>query len=75
MDFVEILGYIATAFVAGSFLLKDILKLRIVNTIGCILFVIYGVLIHSYPVIGLNAFLTVVNTYYVISLMKNGKKS
>ncbi len=75
MDFVEILGYIATAFVAGSFLLKDILKLRIANTIGCMIFVVYGFLIHSYPVIGLNAFLAVVNTYYIISLLKNSKKA
>ncbi|HHV7164372.1 TPA: hypothetical protein ACUM3I_000693, partial [Haemophilus influenzae] len=53
----------ATFFVAVSFLFKSIVYLRIVNSIGAILFVIYSVIITAYPVALLNAFLVVVNIY------------
>ncbi|OOH90567.1 lactate dehydrogenase [Pasteurellaceae bacterium 15-036681] len=65
MDMVEILGYIAMILVAGSFLLKDVVKLRIVNAIGAACFVIYGLLIGSFPVTGLNIFVVCVNGYYI----------
>lgn len=63
IDSVELLGYAATFFVAASFLFKSIVSLRIVNTIGASLFVVYSLLISSYPVALLNAFLVCVNLY------------
>ena len=63
LNLVELLGYIATYFVAVSFLIKSIVQLRVVNSIGAILFVIYSVIISAYPVALLNAFLAVVNVY------------
>ncbi|CWW54383.1 MULTISPECIES: YgjV family protein [Haemophilus] len=62
-NFIEFLGYMATFFVAASFLFKSIVHLRIVNSIGAILFVIYSLIITAYPVAVLNAFLVVVNIY------------
>ena len=56
-NFIELLGYLATFFVAVSFLFKSIVHLRVVNAIGAILFVIYSLIIKSYPVALLNAFL------------------
>ncbi|RMG82511.1 MAG: uroporphyrinogen decarboxylase, partial [Bacteroidetes bacterium] len=38
----EIIGYLAMAGVLISFFMKDIKMLRIINTIGCGFFVIYG---------------------------------
>lgn len=62
---IELLGYAATIIVAASFLLKDVIKLRFVNAIGAACFVIYSLLIGSYPVALLNAFLVCVNGYYI----------
>ena len=62
-NFIEFLGYMATFFVAASFLFNSIVHLRIVNSIGAILFDIYSVIITAYPVALLNAFLVVVNIY------------
>ena len=67
-NFIEFLGYMATFFVAVSFLFKSIVYLRIVNSIGAILFVIYSVIITAYPVALLNAFLVVVNIYQLCRL-------
>lgn len=75
MDYIEILGYLAMITVSCSFLLKDVIKLRIVNTIGCILFIIYGLLLGSYPVAGLNIFVACTNAYYIFNAFKNKKES
>ncbi|HEY9184389.1 MAG TPA: uroporphyrinogen decarboxylase [Salegentibacter sp.] len=61
----EWIGYIASFFVAISFFMKNIITLRIVNTIGCIAFIVYGVLINSWPVIATNAIIVGVNFYYL----------
>ncbi|OOF42054.1 hypothetical protein BKK49_03735 [Rodentibacter rarus] len=69
-NLIELLGYIATFFVAVSFLFKSIVHLRIVNSIGAVLFVIYGMIIGAYPVAVLNAFLVFVNLYQLYCLKK-----
>ena len=64
-NIVEWIGYIAMVTLMISFLMKDIKKLRIINTIACLLFVAYGFMLHSYPVIISNAFISLVNLYYL----------
>lgn len=75
MDFIEILGYIATALVAGSFLMRDVIKLRALNASGAVLFVIYGLIQQTYPVALLNAFLVVVNVFYILKDRKAKQES
>lgn len=67
MENVELIGYLASAAVLISFLMKDINKLRLVNSIGCVLFIIYGFMLSpiSWPVIITNAAIIMVNAYYV----------
>ncbi|WP_373777785.1 YgjV family protein [Glaesserella sp.] len=74
MNGIEILGYVAMVLVAGSFLLKDVIKLRIVNSLGAICFVIYGLLIDSIPVTGLNIFVVCVNAYYIVKGIRHASK-
>ena len=69
-NFIELLDYLATFFVAASFLFKSIVHLRVVNAIGAVLFVIYSLIIKSYPVALLNAFLVFVNLYQLYRLKK-----
>ena len=75
MEFEEILvidwvGYLAMATVLISFLMKSILKLRIVNNFGCLLFVFYGYLLSSTPIIITNAAIFGVNVFYLIKALK-----
>ena len=62
----EWIGYLSSFFIAVSFFMKNIIKLRIINTLGCILFVIYGILIKSWPVIIANGIIVFVNFYYLV---------
>lgn len=58
-------GYLASFFVMISFLMRHITTLRIVNTVGCGFFIVYGVLLDSWPIIITNAAITCVNFYYL----------
>ncbi|MDW6004319.1 YgjV family protein [Vibrio mangrovi] len=71
---VEIIGYAASLMVALSFTMKDIIKLRIVNCIGCLLFVAYGLIIDSWPVILANMFITGANIYYLLKAKTENDK-
>jgi hypothetical protein len=65
INVVEGLGYLASILVAISFLMKSINKLRFVNTVGSICFVIYAVAIHAIPVALINLFTVCINVYYL----------
>ena len=54
--------------------MTDILKLRIINSIGCVLFVIYGFSVKAYPVGVINAFIFLVNIFYIFKFFKNKNK-
>lgn len=65
VSYVEWFGYLASLFVLMSFLMRNITALRYVNTLGCMFFVIYGVLLNSWPIIITNAAIILVNLYYL----------
>ncbi|WP_411767749.1 uroporphyrinogen decarboxylase [Winogradskyella sp. A3E31] len=64
----EYIGYLASLMVLLSFTMKDIIKLRVVNMTGCILFVIYGFLMPTIriglPIIIANVAIFGVNLYH-----------
>ena len=67
----EWVGYIATAVLLTSFAMKQLRTLRIVNSVACLLFVVYGVLLtNAWPIIISNAAIFVINIYYLF-LKKN----
>lgn len=57
----EIFGYIGTILVLGSFLIENIFRLRLVNTIGAIFWVIYGLGIFAKPTIIVNSCLILIH--------------
>ncbi len=74
MDFssTEIIGYLASFIVLISFLMKEIKILRVINTIGCVMFVAYGILLHfSFPIILTNVAIVGINIYYLMKANKN----
>ncbi len=71
----ELIGYIGSAFVLASFLMASVVKLRIINSIGCIVSVIYGLLIHAYPTILMNGVLLLINLYFLYKMSKENAAS
>ncbi|MCG3728546.1 YgjV family protein [Vibrio cincinnatiensis] len=73
MNMIEIMGYAASIMVAISLTMKDIVKLRILNFIGCSLFVAYALMIDAWPVVATNAFIACVNVYFLVKMQKAKK--
>ncbi|MCB9195553.1 MAG: uroporphyrinogen decarboxylase [Flavobacteriales bacterium] len=71
----EWVGYAASIAVAVSFLMKDIVKLRVINIVGCGLFVLYGFLMPTLrvglPIIVTNAAIMTVNFYYLSKTLRS----
>lgn len=63
--FTDILGYIATIVTLLSFTVKEQHKLRLLNSSGACLWVLYGYLITSTPVIVTNALILVLNSRWL----------
>lgn len=62
----EWIGYLASVILIVSFLMKNIITLRIINSIGAILFILYGFMLNtSWPIIITNVFILGVNIYYL----------
>lgn len=62
----ELVGYAASLALIISFMMKNINTLRIINSLGAIFFVVYGIMLStSYPIIITNGFILMVNIYYL----------
>ncbi|MGL5315755.1 MAG: YgjV family protein [Peptostreptococcaceae bacterium] len=70
IDYIEWIGYAASIFIVISLTMTDIIKLRIINTIGCLLFVAYGLTVGAYPVALSNAIIVLINFYNLYKLKK-----
>lgn len=68
----EYIGYLASLLVLVSFLMKNMVRLRWLNTLGCMVFIAYGLLLQSIPIIITNAAIVVINSFY---LLKSRKKT
>ncbi len=67
MNATDFIGYLASFLVLFSFLMKKMKSLRIINTLGCTLFVAYGFLLDfSWPIIITNLAIIIINIYYLI---------
>lgn len=71
----DIIGYIASAVVLSSFLMTSNVKLRIVNSIGGSLSMMYSLLIHAYPTAICNICILCINSYYLLRIMRNHKNN
>jgi len=62
----EWVGYLASIVLIISFMMKNVYTLRIVNSIGALIFVIYGIMLAiSWPIIITNGFILALNIYYL----------
>lgn len=62
----EWVGYLASFVLLLSFTMKDMRKLRMLNSAGAVLFVVYGFMLStSWPIVITNAAIFGINIYYL----------
>ncbi len=67
----DILGWIGTALILYSFTLNDIRKLRIVNAIGSIAWITYGIQTGIMPTIFVNVCVLLIHLHWLIRNKSN----
>ena len=71
---IELVGYLGSAIVLISFLMTSVFKLRIVNTVGSLIFMTYALIIHSYPTAIMNFCLVLINIHFLWKMRHGGEK-
>ena len=66
IELTEWVGYLAMTVLLVSFMMKNVIKLRIINSVGCLFFVIYGLMISQYPIVITNLAIILINLYYLL---------
>lgn len=65
MNWIEMFGYLGSFLVLVSFLMTSVFKLRVVNTVGSVIFAAYALIIHSYPTALMNICLVGINLRFL----------
>lgn len=68
IPWIEWVGYSASALIVISLIMTSVVKLRVLNTAGCVLFVVYGFIIGAYPVAISNLMIVLINLYHLYKL-------
>ena len=66
----EVIGYLASIVIAISVMNTNVLRLRLFNVTGAVLFTVYGFLIQAWPIAGLNFFIVIVNAVHLYRIFK-----
>lgn len=69
-DQLQLIGYLGSALVGISMTMKSLLRLRLINVFGALTLLIYGLLIHAYPVAALNSLIVGIDIYYLIQMWR-----
>jgi len=68
MNWIEGLGYVATIVTLISMMVKDMVYLRVINSIGCLLWIGYGMMSESIPVLIVNTVILAIHIFKLIEL-------
>lgn len=67
---VEVVGYVGSGLVLISMLMSSVVRLRIINLTGSVIFAVYALLIRSYPTALMNICLVLINIWHLLQLRK-----
>ncbi len=71
---IELIGYAGSALVIVSMLMTSVVKLRVINTIGSVIFCVYALCIHSYPTAAMQVALIIINLVNLRKLLNTKKE-
>jgi hypothetical protein len=61
----ELIGYLGSALVVISLAMSSIIRLRVINLAGAVVFAVYGALIGSIPIVVTNVIIAILNVSYL----------
>lgn len=69
MSLLDLVGWIGSAILVWSLLQTRIVRLRVINLVGCVILIVFNTLVGVWPMVGLNVGLAVINAYHLRRLL------
>ena len=69
-EILELIGYVSSVMILISLLMTSVVKFRVINAVGSLIFTVYALLIHSYPTAVLNACLVGVDVWFLVKVLR-----
>lgn len=66
----EGIGYVSSVLILVSLLMSSVVKFRVINAIGSLIFTVYAILIQSYPTAVLNFCLVAVDVWFLVKVLR-----
>ena len=66
----DILGWGGSALLVFSLLQARVLRFRTLNLVACLILIVFNALIGVWPMVGMNAVLSVINIWFIVRLVR-----
>ena len=70
MSWVDALGWFGSALLVFSLLQARILRLRILNTVACLILIVFNTAIEVWPMVAMNIVLAAINAFFITRLLR-----
>lgn len=70
MGWVDALGWFGSALLVFSLLQARILRLRVLNTVACLILVVFNALIAVWPMVAMNVVLAAINLWFIARMLR-----
>ena len=67
---IEVFGWIGSGLLVVSLLQGKMLRLRVINSIASVMLVLYNVLVETWPMVGMNAAVILINVWHIVRIMR-----
>lgn len=70
MSWIDAVGWAGSALLVISLLQARLLRLRILNTIACVVLIFFNAVIEVWPMVAMNVALAAINLYFIAKLLR-----
>lgn len=71
MNWLDLLGWGGSALLVFSLLQARVLRFRALNLVACLILIVFNALIEVWPMVGMNAVLSVINVWFLVKLLRD----
>ncbi len=70
MGWVDALGWFGSALLVYSLLQARILRLRVLNTVACVILIVFNALVGVWPMVAMNVVLAAINSFFIVRMLR-----
>jgi hypothetical protein len=70
MSWLDALGWFGSALLVFSLMQARVLRFRILNSVACVILVVFNAILHIWPMVAMNVVLTAINLWFIAKLLR-----